>query len=589
VTVPTGPMPVPAVVAEIAADLASGPGVLDAYGVAADPTRNVSTNVCGRPAISPPTKLDTAATPSRKGKVRVTSVGHAGFRIDTPAGSILCDPWVNPAYFASWFPFPDNSTLDWDALGEVDYLYVSHLHKDHFDPENLRDHVNKDAVVLLPDYPVPDLQRELEKLGFHRFFETTDSVKHRVSGPKGDLEVMIIALRAPADGPIGDSGLVVSDRVTTVFNMNDARPVDLDVLHADFGHVDVHMLQYSGAIWYPMVYEMPARAKEAFGTQKRQRQMDRCRQYIAQVGATWVIPSAGPPCFLDPELRDLNDDHGDPANIFPDQVVFLGQMRAHGHDRGLLMIPGSTADFTGPQLNSLIHPMPDDEVQAIFTTGKADYIAAYADGMAPVLAAEKQSWAPAAGESLLEPLRAKFEPLMTQSDQICDGIGYPVELRLGAETVVLDFPKRLVREPIPDEKFRYGFEISPDLVRTVLRDDEPDWVNTIFLSTRFKAWRVGGYNEYLYTFFKCLADDRIAYADGWFAEAHDDTASITLAGWEIQRRCPHLKVDLSKFGVVDGTTLTCNLHGWQWNLETGRCLTTKGHELRSAREETRDQ
>ncbi len=98
--------------------------------------------------------------------MQVTSVGHAGFRIDTRAGSILCDPWVNPAYFASWFPFPDNSTLDWDALGDVDYLYVSHLHRDHFDPKNLREHVNKDAVVLLPDYPVPDLQRELEKVGF---------------------------------------------------------------------------------------------------------------------------------------------------------------------------------------------------------------------------------------------------------------------------------------------------------------------------------------------------------------------------------------------------------------------------------------
>ena len=285
--------------------------------------------------------------------------------------------------------------------------------------------------MLLPDYPVPDLQRELEKLGFHRFFETTNSVKHTVSGPKGDLDVMIIALRAPADGPIGDSGLVVDDGETVAFNMNDARPVDLDVVHADFGQVDVHMLQYSGAIWYPMVYDMPARAKEAFGTQKRQRQMDRCRQYISQVGATWVVPSAGPPCFLDPELRDLNDDHDDPANIFPDQMVFLDQMRANGHDGGLLLIPGSTADFTGSQLNSLHHPMPDDDVHAIFTTGKADYIADYAERMAPVLAAEKARWAPAEGESLLEPLRARFEPIMSQSDQICDGIGYPVELRMG--------------------------------------------------------------------------------------------------------------------------------------------------------------
>lgn len=108
---------------------------------------------------------------------------------------------------------------------------------------------------------------------------------------------MIIALRAPADGPIGDSALVVADGETTAFNMNDARPVDLDVLASEFGHIDVHMLQYSGAIWYPMVYDMPARAKDAFGAQKRQRQMDRARQYIAQVGATWVVPSAGPPCF----------------------------------------------------------------------------------------------------------------------------------------------------------------------------------------------------------------------------------------------------------------------------------------------------
>jgi UDP-MurNAc hydroxylase len=223
----------------------------------------------------------------------------------------------------------------------------------------------------------------------------------------------------------------------------------------------------------------------------------------------------------------------------------------------------------------------------MFTTGKAAYIASYADRMAPVLAAEKARWAPAGGDSLLEPLRTLFEPIMSLSDQVCDGIGYPVELRLGAgdryETVVLDFPKRAVREPIADEKFRYGFFIPASLVRTVVRDGEPDWVNSIFLSTRFRAWRVGGYNEYLYTFFKCLSDERIAYADGWFAEAHDDTSSVVLDGWEVQRRCPHLKADLSRFGVVEGNTLTCNLHGWQWNLDTGRCLTSRGHELRCGR------
>ena len=25
--------------------------------------------------------------------------------------------------------------------------------------------------------------------------------------------------------------------------------------------------------------------------------------------------------------------------------------------------------------------------------------------------------------------------------------------------------------------------------------------------------------------------------------------------------------------------LTCSLHGWQYELETGRCLTSEGHEI----------
>ena len=214
---------------------------------------------------------------------------------------------------------------------------------------------------------------------------------------------------------------------------------------------------------------------------------------------------------------------------------------------------------------------------------------------APVIAADKATWAPAEGEPLIGQLRDLFEPIMAASDLICDGIGYPVGLVMtphssGKETteeteiVVIDFPNRIVREPKEGEgKYRYGFRIPTELVRTVLRDNEPDWVNTIFLSTRFTTWRIGGYNEYLYTFFKCLTDERIAYADGWFSEAHDDSASITKDGWEIQRRCPHLKADLGKFGVIEGEKLTCNLHGWQWDLPTGRCLTSKGHELRAER------
>ena len=198
------------------------------------------------------------------------------------------------------------TTAGWTGTRSAtcDYLYVSHLHKDHFDPQNLRAHVNKDAVVLLPDFPVPDLRRELEKLGFHRFFETTDSVKHRVSGPKGDLDVMVIALRAPADGPIGDSALVGRRRRDHGVQ-HERRPPGRSGRAGmpNSATIDVHMLQYSGRDLVPdgLRHARPrqggVRHPEASAPDGPR------RQYIAQVGATWVIPSAGPPCFLDPDLR----------------------------------------------------------------------------------------------------------------------------------------------------------------------------------------------------------------------------------------------------------------------------------------------
>src|SRR4051794_12651154 len=138
--------------------------------------------------------------------VQVTSVGHAGFRIDTAAGSILCDPWVNPAYFASWFPFPDNSQLDWEILGRVDYLYVSHLHRDHFDGAHLKRYVDKKATVLLPEYPTSQLEDELRDLGFTNILKTRSAEVHEFDG---GLKVMIQALTSPTDGPIGDSSLWV--------------------------------------------------------------------------------------------------------------------------------------------------------------------------------------------------------------------------------------------------------------------------------------------------------------------------------------------------------------------------------------------
>ncbi|MSW98127.1 MAG: (2Fe-2S)-binding protein, partial [Actinobacteria bacterium] len=127
--------------------------------------------------------------------MRVTGLGHAGLFIETRGGSVLCDPWVHPAFFGSWFPFPDNRGLDWQKFGTADYLYVSHRHRDHFDPKLLTQVVPTDITVLLPEYPTDDLESDLRALGYNNILYTKAGEVIERNG----LRIMVTPMRAPSD------------------------------------------------------------------------------------------------------------------------------------------------------------------------------------------------------------------------------------------------------------------------------------------------------------------------------------------------------------------------------------------------------
>ena len=504
--------------------------------------------------------------------MQITCLGHAGLHIQTRGGSILCDPWKNPAYFESWFVFPDNSALDWDRYGQADYLYVSHLHQDHFDPGLLAEHVSPAATVLLPDFPVPDLREALERLGFTKFTVLPSGAVTDLGG----VRVLSQALASPADGPLGDSALAVDDGTARILDQNDARPADLDALRS-FGDYDVHLLQYSGAIWWPWAYELPAAAKRAFGADKRANGLDRAARFVKEIGARYVVPSAGPACFLDEDLFALNDLDGDPANTFPDQLAFLDYLRGHGIEGGTLLTPGAVLDV-GPGHGQVRWPGTAGQALEPFTD-KARYLRGYAARMAARIAAAKRRW-PAPGTDLLAELKAWLEPLLELAGHIRAGVGGPVLLRPGdGPPIVIDFPAGQVRAHA-GEACRYQFTIDRPLLERLIADHQVDWVNSLFLSMRFSARRIGPYNEYLYTFFKCLDPVRLMYAEGWYADQSHDEEEIRLGDWIIQRRCPHLRGDLSRFGQTHGSTLTCTMHGWQYDLTTGRCLTTDDDSYR---------
>lgn len=529
--------------------------------------------------------------------MQITFIGHAGIFIETKYGSILCDPWFNPAYFASWFPFPSNEQIDKETLRHPTYLCLSHQHHDHFDPQFLREHVSKETTVILPDFPLPLLERALREIGFTKFIQMKNYETRCVRIPTGNdaiastlrvsrsdrsdlggLRLTSVAMVAPTDGPLGDSSLIVDDGETCIFNQNDSRPIDLDIL-ADFGPYDAHFVQFSGAIWYPMVYQFPQKMKDALGRKKRENEMARALNYVKHIDASFVVPSAGPPCFLDDDLFNFNDVDRDPINIFPDQTVFIEYMQEHDYDNGRLMIPGSVMTLA-PGRCEITHPLPDDEVRAIFTDKRA-YLEAYQARQRPVIEAAKASW-PRGQVDIVASLRDWFEPLLEQADITCVGVNGRLLLDCGEQATVIDFQQRAVY-PWRGEEWEYRFGIDPALIESSIVRHVEDWVNDLFLSCRFEAERKGPFNEYIYNFFKGLTPERINYIEGYYAEQSLDKQFWETHGYRIQRRCPHLKADLTRFARIEDGILTCTMHGWQFELATGRCLTSDDRKLYSQR------
>ena len=348
------------------------------------------------------------------------------------------------------------------------------------------------------------------------------------------------------------------------------------------------MLQFSGAIWYPMVYELPQAAKTAFGKQKRDRQFDRTWRYIDDLKASHVFPIAGPPCFLDDELWQFNDIFGDEGNIFPDQSrVHAPSTPRSAAPTASCCCPGSVADAHRRTAATTTHPVADvDE----FFANKEQHLEEYAR-------------APAAGHRGGEGVLAAPRDRRAQGDEAADraaagrvdlpgqGRRRPGPLRPGrlrrrdrsSRSWWTSRARRCGRTPT--RRSATASAPSGRWSSTCCTSTRCDWVNSLFLSCRFSAARIGQYNEFVYAFFKCLSEERLQYAEGWYDE-HErstDAEDITLGDWVVQRRCPHLKADLTRFGIVDGDTLTCQLHGWKFDLPSGRCLTSVGHKIRAHR------
>jgi L-ascorbate metabolism protein UlaG (beta-lactamase superfamily) len=89
-------------------------------------------------------------------------VGHASILIRLNGKTILCDPsGLDDPYFNAWYYYPPQVLPE--ELYNVDYVFISHIHKDHLDKVYLKN-ISKRTKVIILDHR-PTLENELSSLG----------------------------------------------------------------------------------------------------------------------------------------------------------------------------------------------------------------------------------------------------------------------------------------------------------------------------------------------------------------------------------------------------------------------------------------
>jgi UDP-MurNAc hydroxylase len=328
-----------------------------------------------------------------------------------------------------------------------------------------------------------------------------------------------------------------------------------------------------------MVYDQPREELMALAASKVESQFARSIRYVEAIGARVVIPSAGPPCFLDEDLFSINMIDGDELSIFPDQTQFIARLATHGKNNAVMNIPG-TAISVSPTEVQVQHCVSDDAVQRPFVH-KREYLLEYQADWAEWLRDTKASWL-VSNTNLVSELQAWWEPLLAMAPSLRAAIGGNCLVKTEGEDILIDFPNGKI-SAYNNEPIKFRMEIGRPLLEGVVRQKAVDWSNSLFLSCRFTAWRDGSYNEYLYNFFKSLSVERMRRAEQEVVRkngAQDEVSNeIELGDYVMQRYCPHRKADLSEFGVIEGDHVVCTLHGWKFQLSDGTCLNADDHKL----------
>jgi len=422
--------------------------------------------------------------------MRTTYYGQACTLVEAGGIKLLTDPWLTEgAYQGTWFHthiLADANVTPQTISKDVDYLFLSHEHQDHTDIATLK-HFRRDIPLLICRFSTSKFRDFLRQAGF-------TNIREAESGRPVDLGGGVRATIFQTVEYTNDSAILVEHRGIRVFNETDCKLSYKDLIHIGTLGVDIGFYMFSGANWYPMMYDYTPDKLRDLVCRRRRSLLRSLVQRVRLTKPRFAVPAAGPCTVLDPALLWLNEED---RGIFIDPKIAVRELQdAHLASEPLYM----TASDAWDSDTGFEHHAPES-----FRMPRQKYIAAASERMAATIAAAQQAEAPAHND-LPKLLPEYFNQLvgvqsLPMRKIINAKLALSVHGRRGGEWTV-DFTERgpqFVRDEIlPD--WTYRIDVEDKLISPFITGEEP-FFEDLLLSLRFRcSRRPDAFNEPFYHF-----------------------------------------------------------------------------------------
>lgn len=437
--------------------------------------------------------------------MRVAYYGQACTLVDADGLKILTDPWLTEgAYQGTWFHthiLADAGVTPQTFPKDIDCLFLSHEHQDHMDSATLK-HFPADTPILICKFPSAKFRDYLAGLGF-------TNIREIASGSRIELADGVFVTIFGTVEYTNDSAILIEHDGVRVFNETDCKLAYPDLQQLGQLGIDIGFYMFSGANWYPIMYDYPAETMLELIRRRRKSLLHGFVQRVKLTKPRVAVPAAGPCTVLDPQLLSLNEEQ---RGIFIDPVAAINALR-------LAALPSEP-------LNMTVTDVWDSEsgyqphAPAALRVPRDQYLRDAVERMAPAIAASRAAEPPADADVHSHFVTHFNSLLAAQSQLVRDRVNAKLAFSItGARPAdwTIDFgaggPEFVCEGILPD--WTYKIDVEDKLISPFVTGEEP-FFEDLMLSLRFRcARRPDHFNEPLYHFLYDADPERL---HNWYAK-----------------------------------------------------------------------